>query len=298
MSNNREIDYSHQVTIKNNDSLSFDINIIGTLIKFNKKTYLTIPHAGLDVKMIIFNDKEYNHFKYSEWSENIIVEIDEKDILSHQYVFKKFGIKQIEVKKKYKINENYYEYIKNEYFPVNMMEGNPELMFYVTRSKHKESPDTGTPLHCNGILYGIFSRYDIEKDFCYVIPFIFIQKSIVNNTNYLYKCKNIKSINKINGKIVRDNNMIYCPQIQYYMNLESYLLFLSNSNKRILINDNLNNYIKYEKVGKNIINNTFLLHWCKIFNEEILIEILKNIDSRCKKHDFEINGKKHIFVYN
>ena len=36
------------------------------------------------------------------WSENIIVEINEEDILPNQYVFKKFGIKQIEVMKNIK----------------------------------------------------------------------------------------------------------------------------------------------------------------------------------------------------
>ena len=92
--------------------------------------------------------------------------------------------------------------------------------------------------------------------------------------------------------------MIYCPQIQYYMNLESYLLFLSNSNDRILINDNLNRSVKYQKVKKNIKTNTFLLHWCKMFNNEILMEIIKNFDSRCMNIQFEINGQKHVFVYN
>ena len=298
MSRIRNFDYSHSVKLKNDDNLPFDIDVVGTLIKYSKKIYLTIPHAGLDVRMIIFNDKEYNHFKYSDWSENIIVEINDEDILPNQYVFKKFGVKQIEVMKKYKMNNHYCEYIKNDYFPVNMMEDNPELMFYVVKSEEKDSPETGTPLHYNGTLYGIFSRYNSEKDFCYITPSLFIQKSIQNTTNYLYKCTNINSIKKINGKIVRDNDMIYCPQIQYYMNLESYLLFLSNSNNRILINNNLNKYVKYEKVKKNIINNTFLLHWCKMFNKEILMEIIKNFDSRCNKHQFEINGKKHVFVYN
>ncbi len=298
MSNRMEFNYCHDIKLINNKSLPFDIDVKGTLVKYNKKIYLTIPHAGLDVRMIIFNDKKYNHFKYSDWSENIIVEIDEKDILENQYVFKKFGVKKIEVMKKYKMNNYYCEYIKNEYFPVNMMAGNPELMFYVVKSEEENSPETGTPLHYNGTLYGIFSRYNSEKNFCYITPYLFIQKSIQNTTNYLYKCTNINSIKKINGKIVRDNSMIYCPQIQYNINLESYLLFLSNSTNRILINDNLNRYIKYQKVKKKVINNTFLLHWCKMFNKEILMEIIKNFDSRCNKQEFEINSEKHIFVYN
>ena len=297
MSNIRNFDYSHEVKLVNDKSLSFDIDVKGTLIRYKKKIYLNVPHAGLDVKMIIFNDKRYNHFKYSDWSENIIVEIDDKDILKHQYVFKKFGIKQIQVKDNYNLNNCKCEYIKNECFPVNMMAGNPELMFYVVKSKQEGSPDTGTPLYYNGTLFGIFSKYNSEKKHCYITPSLFIQKSIDNNTNHLYRCSNINEIKKVKGYNVY-NNMIYCPQIQYPINLESYLLFLSNTNNRILINNNLNAYITFEKVKKNVIKNTFLLHWCKMFNKEILIEIIKNFDSRCNKQEFEINGAKHIFVYN
>ena len=36
----------------------------------------------------------------------------------------------------------------------------------------------------------------------------------------------------------------------------------------------------------------------KMFNQEILQEIIKNYDSRCLKHEFKINSKKHIFFYN
>ena len=52
------------------------------------------------LKLIIFNGKEYKDIKYSEWSENMIVEIKQDDIFENQYIFKKLRIKQIEVSKK------------------------------------------------------------------------------------------------------------------------------------------------------------------------------------------------------
>jgi hypothetical protein len=297
MSTRMEFDYCHDIKLINNESLSFDIDVKGTLLKYNKKIYLTIPHVGLDVKMIIFNNNKYNHFKYSEWSENIIVEINENDIHEHQYIFKKFGLECINVSKKFKLNNYYCNYIKNDYFSVNMMINNPELMFYTMRSEEKGSPNTGTPLHYNGVLYGIFSRYNSEKDFCYIIPHLFIQKSIENKTNYLFKCTNLKSIKKIKKNYAHDD-MIYCPQIRYNISIECYLLFLSNSTNHTLINDTSDIYLKFKKINKSITSNTFLLHWCKMFNKEILFEILEKYDSRDKTHKFEIRGEQHIFVYN
>ena len=71
---------SMEVILKNNGNLPFDITVRGVLIKYKKEIYLSAPHLGLDVKLIIFNDKEYNQFKYSYWSEYIIVKIDKDDI--------------------------------------------------------------------------------------------------------------------------------------------------------------------------------------------------------------------------
>ena len=37
MSRIRNFDYSHSVKLKNNDNLPFDIDVVGTLIKYSKK---------------------------------------------------------------------------------------------------------------------------------------------------------------------------------------------------------------------------------------------------------------------
>ena len=291
------IEYSHNINIKNTGVLSFDIQVKGVLIKYKKKIYLTLPHAGLDVNIIIFNDKEYTDFKYSHWSENIIIEINEKDILEHQYIFKKFGLKCIDVNKKIKINDIEYKYIKNDYFPVNMMVNNPNIMYYVVKSKETYEPETGMPLYYNNILYGIYSKYNNEKNVCYITPSLFIEKSINNVKNNLYVCNNIDNIKNIDRyKVYGD--MIYCPRFQYNIKLETYLLYLSNSENRIIYNNSHMCNISFSKTLKKYINNTFLLHWCKMFNKEILIKIIKNYDSRYEKLEFKINNKKHIFVYN
>ena len=63
-------------------------------------------------------------------------------------------------------------------------------MFYVVKSEENDSPETGTPLHYNGTLYGIFSRYNMKK-IIYITPSLSYKKSIQNTTNYLYKCTEI-----------------------------------------------------------------------------------------------------------
>ena len=48
------IEYSHNINIKNTGVLSFDIQVKGVLIKYKKKIYLTLPHAGLDVNKHLY----------------------------------------------------------------------------------------------------------------------------------------------------------------------------------------------------------------------------------------------------
>ena len=114
---NSRISYSKNVNISNdNEELSFDIGVQGTLIKLDGKIYLNVPHAGLNVKTIKFNGKEYKDIKYSEWSENMIVEIKQDDIFENQYIFKKLRIRNVEVSQKLKLNNYYCDYIKMNTF--------------------------------------------------------------------------------------------------------------------------------------------------------------------------------------
>lgn len=302
MSQSREIEYHHEVRIINKQGLPIDIETIGVLLKIpnDNNIYLTLQHMGLKVKSIIFNGKKYKDFNYSHWSENIIVKINKRDILKHQYIFKKFGMKCIDVDKKIKLNNYYCEYIRNVKSPVNMMRGNPELLYYEIRSEEKGSPKTGLPLHYNNTLYGILSRYTSDGDKCFVIPYIFLNKSIKNEKNNLYYCENynkIKKINNYNVSLRGKDKMIYCKQFQAWMFLDSYLLYLSNSTNRILYNNQIGEYIKFIKIKKKIIKNTFLLHWCRLYNEDLLIDILRKEDTGCKNHHFELNGEKQIYFY-
>ena len=294
MSIKNRIDYYHKVKIINDKILSFDIETTGVLLKHNGNIYLNVLHAGLDVKIIIFNDKEYNDFKYSEWSENIIVKIDNIDIKDYQFVFKTFGKKHIDPSTRCKINNNNCTYIKQVYCPINMMCGNPDLLFYSLSYEGEDIPDKGMPLHYNNRLFGVYSRFHKEKKHSYVIPIVFILKSIENETNYLMICKNnyIRNI----GRFKVHGDMIFNSQLQYNINIETHFMYLSNSNKRINVNNRIDEYLTFKKY-KYIQCNTHLLNWCRIFQKEIMREIITKFDSKCRKLAFDINGEKHTFVY-
>ncbi len=194
------------------------------------------------------------------------------------------------------INNSNCKYIKQEYFPVNMMPDNPEMLYYTIKYNNTDNePNCGEPLYSNNILYGICGRNNKDKLFNYVTPIKFILKSIDNEKNNLYKCSNIKSIKSIDKYNVYED-MIYSPQFRYYIKLESYLLYLSNSPRQINYNNIINLHIKFENM-KNIKKNTFLLHWCKLFSNENLIKIIKNIYSRQKTISINVNKSKFIYTY-
>ena len=87
------------------------------------------------------------------------------------------------------------------------------------------------------------------KKFCYIIPSLFIEKTINNIKNNLYVCNNIHEIKSIDRyKVYGD--MIYCPRFQYNIKLETYLLYLSNSTNRVIYNNSLLSYFFFKKSKK------------------------------------------------
>ena len=78
--------FSIKVKIINENNYPFNIELDGINIKINNCYYTVIPHLGLNVEKIKINDTEYCDFKYSHWSEIIIVDRN-KDEINDQYVF-------------------------------------------------------------------------------------------------------------------------------------------------------------------------------------------------------------------
>jgi len=286
----------HCVKIKNGGELSFEILVKGVLMKYENHIHLNVPHLGLNVKTVEFNNKQYKKFKYSEWSGNIIVNINKEDINDDQFIFTqdKLKKKHVDPMTSLMINGEKCKYIKQEYFPINMMFNNPSMLFYKLKY-FGEPPNIGEPLYYNRNLYGICDKVDEDNNIVYVVPMIFIIKSIINNKNNLLFCTN-KKINQINKFKVREGKFIFCPQIQYTIKLETYLLYLSNDKRNIIINDDINTFLKFDK-NKNIKKNTNIFHWARLFNNDLCKCIIENYNLRSDRISFDVDGIEHSFIY-
>ena len=74
------------------------------------------------------------------------------------------------------------------------------------------------------------------------------------------------------------------------------VLYFSNQNKKIFINNRMDEFLNLKK-KPHIKNNTYLLHWCRYFQEDIMMKILDNFDTRENNTKVNINSKEFKFVY-
>lgn len=260
------------------EKFPFDIDLYGTKIEYMKERYIVIPNLGLKVDKIIINDKEYTDFKYCHWSELIIVRFND------EYVYKSFPLRHIDHSDKLFINDNKASYIKQEYLPINMIESNPNILYYNVKCK---SSETGVPLYNKNKLYGIVIRNN--KDNVYILPVIYILNSIKKeDTNiYTYNTSYMKQI----GRYKIYDNMIFSAEFNYYIKLDAYLnLFFNKENTKMLKN------LKYNKLKTHEYNNSHILHYCKYFDQELLVKIIQNQNDE-KKLDIVINGMESIYIY-
>lgn len=271
--------FLERVKIVNNTDYPFDIDLIGTKIYYQKKKYIVIPNLGLKIDKIIIGDKEYHEFKYCYWSELVILHFDD------EYVFKTFSQRHIDHSDKLKIDECKANYIKQEYFPINMIGTNPNILYYNVKCDKSE---TGMPLYNNNKLFGIVMRNNREN--VYILPIIYVLKSISKSdcNIYMFETDDIKQI----GRYKIYENMIFSPEFNYYIKLDAYLnLYYEKSNTNL-------NKIKFKKVKEYENRNSHILHYCKYFDNDMLLKIIENQDKCIKKMDIIINGMKKLYVYD
>lgn len=270
--------FSERVKIINTSDYPFEIDLFGTKIYYKKEKYIVIPNLGLKIDNIIIGNKKYNDFKYCYWSELIILRFDD------EYVFKTFSQRHIDHSDKMFIDNNKANYIKQEYFPVNMIGTNPNILYYNVKCCNSE---TGRPLYYNKKLFGITIRNNREN--VYVLPIIYVLKSIIKSdcNIYIFDTYNIKNI----GRYKVYENMIFSPEFNYYIRLDAYLNLYYDKN-----NNNMNR-IKCEKIKKYENKNSHIIHYCKYFNNDILIDIIKNQNTCMKKMDIIINGMKNLYIF-
>jgi len=295
------------------------IETSGFIFNFNKLNYLVTVHQGLPVKEIQFNVNDTTHrfdsFTICGWNDLLIQPID--TTISDLFVFKHFVKKQINVSCKYYINmeTNVVKYIENEFFPINMIPGNPSNLYYCmkTTSDFIKDGDAGKPVYCmNNKLIGITCK--VKDNMVYVIPSIYLLKSIMktNNTNIYTLNTDIDNIKKIGRYNVKNNNIskIYYQEINSLIPIESFIVLEGDVDKlcNILQSDKMDRRIEYTPfINNNIINNMNLIiknkvihitssfvHLIKIYYKDISVikNIFNNMESKTR---FEYMIKDTIY---
>lgn len=288
------------------------IKLNGTIIKYNKLNYLITLHHGLPIKLVTITiddiDINISEFDYCIWNELIMVK-DFKNIRENQFVFKQFVKKQIDSSIELEINKtDICRFIENVFFPINMMPENPINLYYKlsNNSDKIKKGSSGIPIHTKDKkLIGIFSKK--ENNSIYVIPIIYILKSIekTDNDNIYFLDEN--NINKINNYMVKEKK-IYHNQLKTIIPIDTYLVLEGDIDKMIYITDKKlkSRYHKFkilETVIKNnkelVFNNqnisitSSFLHYLRIIGNKDFINIFKNI-----KKNYEcnimLNEKKYI----
>ena len=288
-----------------NEEILFESS--GFMIAIKNKNYLVTVHQGLPVIEISINinNTTYRFTDYiiCGWNDMLIQPIN--ITIPDLFVFKHFVKKQINVSSKYNIDMETVRYIENEFLPINMIPDNPLNLYYCMKATHFiQDGDGGKPVY-NSMdkLIGIVGK--VKGNIVYVIPTIYLLKSIIktDNTNIYTFDTDIENIKKIGRYIVKGNDLfpkIYCREINSLLPLETFIVLEGDSLKTCNIMENKSSerrvdYIPF--INNNIINNmnlniknkeihitSSLIHLIKMYYKDIDIikKILNNMVSKTR----------------
>jgi hypothetical protein len=261
------------------EDIDINIKLKGFILNYESKNYMITLHSYYPIKKIILNDtilEKNDNILESSWNELLII----KNIFDDSE-YKK--IKKIKTALPY-INQELYcnndklTVIDYSYNNINHIPLYPRLLYIVVFSN--ETHCKGMPVfQKNKKLIGIISNKYNGKT--YIIPSLYIIKTLQKNCNdkiYTINIDDIKKINKFN--VV--NNMIYHNLLTINIPLDVYLTLEGDKNKIVTINKTdefeftelKNNTISNEryllKEDDNYIVNASLLITLKVINNCII----------------------------
>lgn len=300
-----------KITIDSKQIFNYQLNmdLFGFYVRYKMKNYFVSIHHGLSVETLNIYNAKITDFISCGWNELLFCEIKLKD----QFVFTNFFKKQIDFGNKFFINKNdELKFIGNEYLELNMLPNNPVNLYYKMESiKKLEEGDSGKPVYDKRKnLVGILSK--IDDTHCYVIPVIYLIKSLEKKDNYnIYSINNYKKIKRINHLKVT-NHKVYYSKMMNHINIETYFLLEGDKNKKTPIQlDNLVfKNVKYS-INQDYIKNSFLIknkenelecNSCIILflKKSKLINIFDFLEYIFSKRSFDItiNETKYSLVFN
>lgn len=225
-------------------------------IYYNKKNYIVSVHHGYPIEDIIIDSVKINKFNNIVWNELLIIE----DNTTPQFVFKKFSKKQIADNEYYYFGKNNrLKFIANHSMPLNMIPGNPRNLYYKMKSLNTQikQGESGSPVYCsNNKLVGIISK--IENDIVYIIPVIYLLKSLEKYDNmniYIPNKDTIDDIVKIDNFNV-EKKMVYHSSLKTNISLDTYFVLEGDVDNHIVINDEI---LEYKIFNHNIFNNNEII---------------------------------------
>ena len=226
----------------------FEIKTQGSIIYYQKRYYLITLHYGLPIKSI--QDQINNitftkdDFKLVQWNDLAYIDItliSKKYVTSNLFVFKQFVKKQINVTSNYYFEDsfkndfsgwdNIVKYEMNEFFPINMIPGNPSNMYYkmkLNKITHNLNI-SGSPIYdSKNRLIGII--YMQEDQYMYILPATYIIRTLdKKDNNTIYTFSNQDNIVKIGNNKVTKNKFsiqsIYSNKINTRVPLDCYFAF-------------------------------------------------------------------------
>lgn len=272
----------------------------GLFITRNNKNYFVTLHGFLPIESC--KNKDFNILFQSNWNELLILE--NKNITNKFNV--KFSIKlpkvDSEISNKYNkatvteicfINFAFLpNYPKTVYIKIKIDKINSNFSNGIVSNdivSHNILP--GTPFYNkNSKLVGIVSL--IEDEYAYLLPSYYIEKTFSKN-NRFEMFDTSSTILRINKNIVRDN-MIYNPYIGCRMPILTFIVLESNRKLEIETTESIYKVPKYVEFKDKLLivnkrkiikhNNYFnincgTLHYLKLINNDIVINIMSNLEN-------------------
>lgn len=304
----------YNVTIDIQDLFNEDtqIELNGIFIKYNKYIYFATVGHNLPIKDYIYiDDQKFKIDIISKWNELLIVKFNKNiDFLKNKFVFHQFGKKQI-------FNDQYYnfstesirtKYISDEYFNLKLDPDNPRLLYYKFEFKNynPQNGDCGKPVYDkNNKLIGILAKN--QNNYGYIIPYIYIEKTITKDNNIYTNDLNISKI--YNYKI--RNDKVYYPILNKWIYIDCYHLLEGDENISCSFTKKSKTYFKkYKQINNNyndqnikkIINknniiiqiNSSLLLLLNMINKDLLLNLLK-ISTTREEFNYETSSITYTF---
>ena len=287
-----------------NDRNICNLNTIGCIIYYKGTNYMVSVYHGMPIEDIVTINygKSKQQAKIETipvWNELILINCCNLNDLI--IPIKSFRIQPPTANEKLnaKNDDIQFKYLTNVFMELNMIPGNPLLLYYKVEllcGSIKQSY-SGLPIFDKKKkLIGVFSKLE-NKKYGYIIPYYYIKQTICkgNSNNGIYFPESIlgKKVLKIdNNKVTR--NKIYNKSLKTYLPISCHLLLEGENKKKIRIIFINNRSIQDEYCDINSlcpINNSYQIIYENnhILITTALILLLKNIGLCCKAFEIVSN---------